>query len=95
MFFGYLALIISALISYFLFSLLIADAFPNFPQALINDDSFTPIAGAPSGLENWMYILLAIIGGFGMGLLGVFLGGCPLRQTIMATEGNLKSWFFF
>ena len=29
-----------------------------------------------------------------MGLLGVFLGGCPLRQMVMASEGNLKSVFF-
>ena len=93
LFFGYLALIGTAFVSYFLFSLILESAFPNFFWAAENG-LFTPIPGAPSGLENWGYVLLAIIGGFGMGLLGVILGGCPLRQTVMGFEGNIKSLFF-
>ena len=29
-----------------------------------------------------------------MGFLGVLLGGCPIRQTVMGGEGNIKSLFF-
>jgi len=30
------------------------------------------------------------IGGIGLGIIGVLLGGCPLRQLTMTSEGNLK-----
>ncbi|WP_457558026.1 YeeE/YedE thiosulfate transporter family protein [Candidatus Harpocratesius sp.] len=93
LFFGYLALIASAFVSYFIFSLIIETAFPNFYWAA-EKGLFTPIPGAPGGLENWAYIILAIIGGFGMGLLGVMLGGCPLRQIVMGFEGSVKSLLF-
>lgn len=95
LFFGYIALIVSAGLSYYIFSLIIPQAFPTFPKFMTAPDPLTPVPGAPAGLQNWMYIVLAIIGGFGMGILGVILGGCPLRQTVMASEGNLKSVFFF
>lgn len=36
-------------------------------------------------------LLVAIIGGFGVGFFSVFAGGCPLRQTVMASEGNRSS----
>ena len=93
LFFGYLALIVTAFVSYFLFSLILESAFPNFFWAA-EKGVFNPIPGAPAGLENWAYVLLAIVGGFGMGLLGVILGGCPLRQTVMGFEGNIKSLVF-
>ena len=93
LFFGYLALILSAFVSYFIFSLIWSEAFPNFFWA-IEKGVFVPIPGAPGGLSNWAYIILAIIGGFGLGILGVVLGGCPLRQTVMGFEGNIKSLFF-
>ncbi len=95
LFFGYLSLIGSAFISYAIFaSVLMPDAFPNWPWFGTQDSVFTPIPGAPGGLQNTDYIILAVIGGFMMGLLGVLLGGCPLRQTVMGFEGNLKSIFF-
>ena len=94
LFFGYLALIGGAIIGYFLFWLIIPTAFPNFYWATTQTSPLTPVPGAPGGLEIGSYILLAIIGGFGMGLIGVILGGCPLRQIVMSTEGNLKSIFF-
>lgn len=93
LFFGYLALIASAFASYLVFSFIIEGAFPGFFWTS-EHDLFQPIPGAPGGLANWAYVVLAIIGGFGMGLLGVLLGGCPLRQTVMGFEGNLKSIFF-
>lgn len=94
LFFGYLALILSAFVSYLVFSWITKAAFPNFFWAANQENIFTPIPGAPGGLSNGGYIILAIIGGFGMGLLGVLLGGCPLRQTVMGFEGNIKSIFF-
>lgn len=94
LFFGYLTLIGSAFLGYFIFWLIIPTAFPNFYWSATQTNPLTPIPGAPGGLEVVSYIILAIIGGLGMGFLGVLLGGCPLRQTVMCTEGNLKSLFF-
>ena len=91
---GYLALIISAFISYVIFNWIVADAFPNFIWAANKEDPLTPIPGAPGGLTVNAYIILAIIGGFGLGIVGVLLGGCPLRHTVMGFEGNLKSIVF-
>ena len=92
LFFGYLALIGGALIGYAIFWLIIPSAFPNFYWA--GTQGFTPIPGAPGGLLVGSYIILAVIGGFGMGLLGVLLGGCPLRQIVMSSEGSRNSLFF-
>ena len=97
LFFGYIALIASAFVGYLIFSTIIPSAFSGYFWATGKAGTtgvLTPIGGAPAGLENVSYAVLAIIGGFGMGLVGVLLGGCPLRQTIMSVEGNLKSVFF-
>ena len=55
---------------------------------------FTPVPGAPAGLTVVGYIVLAIVGGIAVGIIGVLLGGCPLRQVVMTSEGNLKSLCF-
>jgi uncharacterized membrane protein YedE/YeeE len=94
LFFGYLALIAGAFLGYLLFWVIIPAAFPNFYWSATQTNPLAPIPGAPLKLSIISYIILAIIGGFGMGFLGVLLGGCPLRQVIMGTEGNLKSLFF-
>ncbi|MFO7798062.1 MAG: YeeE/YedE thiosulfate transporter family protein [Promethearchaeia archaeon] len=94
LFFGYLALIGGAFIGYFIFWAIVPVAFPNFFWVVNQADPLTPIPGAPGGLANLSYVVLAIIGGFGMGFIGVLLGGCPLRQIVMTSEGNLKSLFF-
>jgi uncharacterized membrane protein YedE/YeeE len=94
LFFGYLALIGGAFLGYLIFWMIIPAAFPNFYWAATQENPFAPIPGAPGGLTVGSYIVLAIIGGFGMGIVGVLLGGCPLRQIVMSTEGNLKSLFF-
>ena len=36
-----------------------------------------------------------VVGGIFAGILGVLLGGCPLRQIVMTAEGNVKALFFF
>jgi len=94
LFFGYLALIAGGFLGYFLFWLIIPSAFPGFYWVVTAETPLTPIPGAPGGLTILSYIILAIIGGFGMGIIGVLLGGCPLRQIVMSSEGNLKSLFF-
>ncbi|MFW9989323.1 MAG: YeeE/YedE thiosulfate transporter family protein [Candidatus Odinarchaeota archaeon] len=94
LFFGYLALIAGGFIGYLIFWAIIPLAFPGFYWTATASNPFQPIPGAPGGLTISSYIILAIIGGLGMGLFGVLLGGCPLRQIIMSTEGNLKSVFF-
>ncbi|MEX2755301.1 MAG: YeeE/YedE thiosulfate transporter family protein [Candidatus Sigynarchaeota archaeon] len=96
LFFGYMALIASALISYWFFSMILSPAFPKFYWAASQTTNpFTPIPGSIPGVKLGAWIFLAIIGGFGMGFIGVLLGGCPLRQCVMGSEGNLKSLFFF
>lgn len=92
LFFGYLALIGGALIGYIIFWLIIPSAFPGFFWAANN--GIDPMPGAPSGLVVGSYLILAIVGGFGMGLIGVILGGCPLRQIVMSSEGGRNSLFF-
>ncbi len=34
------------------------------------------------------HLLLAVIGGLGVGFFSVFAGGCPFRQHVMAAEGS-------
>jgi len=92
LFVGYMSLIIFAFLGYLLFWLITPAAFPGFFWAANN--GLNPIPGAPGGLTLLGYMVLAIIGGFGMGILGVLLGGCPLRQSVMGTEGNIRSIFF-
>ncbi len=92
LFFGYLTLIGGALIGYTLFWLIIPSAFPGFYWAA--NKGIDPIGGAPGGLVVGSYVILAIVGGFGMGLIGVLLGGCPLRQIVMSSEGGRNSLFF-
>ena len=91
---GYLSLIVGGFLGYLLFWVLVPLAFPGFYWAATASNPFAPVPGAPPGLSLAGYIILAIIGGFGLGVLGVILGGCPLRQSIMGTEGNLRSVFF-
>lgn len=89
---GYIALIIGAFAGYLIFSLITPAAFEHFPWALTS--GFSPVPGAPAGLQNTAYFILAIIGGLGIGIMGVLLGGCPLRQLTMTSEGNFKALWF-
>lgn len=52
-----------------------------------------PTPGDPISLSPkvWAHLTLAMIGGFGLGLLGVLAGGCPFRQHVMAAEGSLSA----
>lgn len=44
-----------------------------------------PITWCP---KAWAHIILAIIGGFGLGFCSTMAGGCPFRQHVMAAEGS-------
>lgn len=44
-----------------------------------------PISWSPKVLSH---IILAIVGGFGLGFFATLAGGCPFRQHIMAAEGS-------
>jgi uncharacterized protein len=90
--YGYLALIGGAFIGYLVFWLITPAAFENFFWLI--GKGFMPVPGAPANLTVAAYILLAVAGGIAVGLIGVLLGGCPLRQVVMTSEGNLKSLFF-
>ncbi|AGB01726.1 YeeE/YedE thiosulfate transporter family protein [Methanoregula formicica] len=90
--YGYLALIIGAFIGYLVFWFITPQAFENFFWFL--HKGLMPVPGAPANLTLAAYILLAVIGGIVVGLIGVLLGGCPLRQLVMTAEGNLRSLLF-
>jgi len=66
---------------------------PNWPWMV--SKRLMPIPGAPLSsvvsTQLLVHILLAVIGGLGLGLFAVFAGGCPLRQHVMASEGNKSS----
>lgn len=89
---GYLALIVGAFIGYLVFWLITPAAFEHFFWLLTS--GFTAVPGAPAGLSPVAYVILAVIGGIAVGIIGVILGGCPLRQCVMTSEGNVKSLFF-
>jgi uncharacterized membrane protein YedE/YeeE len=90
--YGYLALIGGAFIGYLVFWLITPQAFENFFWLL--HKGLMPVPGAPANLTLAAYILLAVIGGIVVGLIGVLLGGCPLRQLVMTAEGNIRSLLF-
>ncbi len=90
--YGYLALIAGAFFGYLVFWLVTPSAFEHFFWLLTS--GFTPVPGAPAGLSATAYVILAVVGGIAVGLIGVLLGGCPLRQCVMTSEGNVKSLFF-
>jgi len=90
--YGYVALIVGAFIGYLVFWLITPSAFENFFWVL--HKGLMPVPGAPASLTATAYIVLAIIGGIAVGLIGVLLGGCPLRQVVMTSEGNIKSLVF-
>ena len=90
--YGYIALIVGAFVGYLVFWLITPSAFTNFFWLLHN--GLSPVPGAPANLAVPAYIVLAIIGGIAVGIIGVLLGGCPLRQVVMTSEGNMKSLVF-
>jgi len=89
---GYIALIVGAFVGYLVFWLITPAAFEHFFWLMTS--GFTPVPGAPAGLSATGYVILAVIGGIAVGVIGVILGGCPLRQCVMTSEGNIKSLFF-
>jgi len=90
--YGYLMLIVGAFVGYLVLSLITPSAFENFFWLL--HKGLMPVPGAPANLALAAYILLAIIGGIVIGIIGVLLGGCPLRQVVMTAEGNIRSLLF-
>jgi uncharacterized protein len=90
--YGYLALIGGAFIGYLIFWLITPGAFENFFWLL--HKGLMPVPGAPANLTVTAYMILAIVGGIAVGIIGVLIGGCPLKQVVMTSEGNIKSLFF-
>lgn len=90
---GFIAMLVSAFVAYVFFHAITQGAFENFPWA-VTKGMLSAVPGAPADLSSTAYLILALIGGIGMGVIGVYLGGCPLRQFVMTTEGNLKSLWF-
>jgi len=90
---GYLALIVFSFLGYLLFWILTPAAMEHFFWAFEGDPS-SPVPGAPAGLAPAAYLLFSVVPGFLVGLICVLLGGCPIRQKVMASEGNRKSAFF-
>lgn len=66
---------------------------PVWPWAV--NKALLPIPGAPlssaATTPLWVNVFLAVLGGLGLGLFSVLAGGCPLRQHVMASEGDKSS----
>ena len=90
--YGYLALIGGAFVGYLVFWLITPSAFENFFWLI--GKGLMPVPGASANLTVVAYIVLAVISGIAVGIIGVLLGGCPLRQVVMTSEGNIKSLCF-
>jgi uncharacterized membrane protein YedE/YeeE len=91
---GYLTLIIASFFGYLLFWFLTPAAMEHFFWVFTNNP-LSPVPGAPGGLAPAAYFIFAAIPGFFVGFICVLLGGCPIRQTVMASEGSYKAVFFF
>ncbi len=95
---GYVGLILSAFVFYLIFSFLVPASFKGFfwvvDKFTTGGDILTAIGGAPAGLSIAATIICMIVGGIFVGIIGTLLGGCPLRQLVMTSEGNVKSGFF-
>lgn len=91
---GIVGFIIGGVIGYSLLTLTGAIYFPNqFPWSYYN--GLKAISGSLVKTNDltttW---IAAIIGGIGVGFFSVLSGGCPLRNAVMASEGNKSSiWY--
>ena len=91
---GYLALIVASFAGYLLFWLVVPGAMEHFFWAATSGP-IVPVPGAPGGLDAAAYLIFSVVPGFFVGLIAVLIGGCPIRQTVMASEGNYRAaWFF-
>lgn len=90
---GFIALIIAAFVGYLIFSLIWPEAYGGF--FWVAQKGFTAIGGAPAVATITATVICMVVGGIFAGLIGVLVGGCPLRQLVMTAEGNLKAIFFF
>ena len=63
------------------------EANPNFMLPVPGD----PITWSP---RAFAHIILAIIGGLGLGFFSVLAGGCPFRQHVMAAEGSRSAMVY-
>ncbi len=83
---GLLGFFIGALIGYIIFSVIgLISGVPWFLSKGLLPIPGDPISKSPNVLYH---LILALIGGFGVGFLSVIQGGCPLRNYVMAAEGN-------
>jgi uncharacterized membrane protein YedE/YeeE len=91
---GVIGFIIGGIVGYSLLTLAGAIYFANqFPWSYFNGVKL--IAGSLVKTNDlataW---ITAIIGGIGLGFFSVLSGGCPLRNAVMASEGNKSSiWY--
>jgi uncharacterized membrane protein YedE/YeeE len=84
---GLIGFIVAAFIGYIIFNNGIS--FPWF----LEKGALTAIPGAACTV-GIAALILAIIGGFGIGLFSVLSGGCPFRNTVMTGEGNKSSLLY-
>lgn len=91
---GVVGFIIGGVVGFSLLALLGAIYYPSqFPWTYFN--GLKTISGSLVKTNNlttaW---ITAIIGGIGVGFFSVLSGGCPLRNAVMASEGNKSSiWY--
>jgi len=102
---GLFAFIISAFVGFAIFHL-VSPAIKTFPWFIngkivlskkMSSPSFLiPVPGDPItwSPKAYAHVILAVIGGIGVGYFSVLAGGCPFRQHVMASEGSKSAWAY-
>jgi len=76
---GLFGLILGGTLGFTIFSLLIPQSFQTFPLII------------KTGLPPHSILILALIGGFGLGLLSTYSDGCPFRMHVRSGAGDLEA----
>jgi len=73
----------------------IGPVIPEYQAQLLNSDfqSDNLIIGAPS-LFRSAFFFVTLAGGFILGLLSVFAGGCVMRQHVLFAQGNMDALYY-
>lgn len=52
------------------------------------------VAGPPAPFRPWLPAVVAVMAGAGLGLVSTMANGCPLRQHVLAGQGDRESWIY-
>lgn len=56
--------------------------------------ALAPAVAAATPFRLWLPAVIALTAGAGLGLASTLANGCPLRQHVLAGQGDRESWFY-